>query len=118
MSNTMKEKRARIIRRARRVRARIRGSAECPRLSVNRSLKHIHAQLIDDVTGKTLAFASDSEVKVDGKPVEVAKAVGMKLAEKAKSAGISAVVFDRGSRRYMGRVASLADGAREGGLNF
>lgn len=118
MANTMTAKRERAKRRAHRVRARIRGTAGCPRLSVKRSLKHIYAQLVDDVTGKTLASASDKDVAGKGKPVEVAKAVGTKLAEKAKAAGVSAAVFDRGSSRYMGRVAALADGAREGGLNF
>ena len=113
----MKTKRERAERRAHRVRARIHGTAECPRLSVKRSLKHIYAQLIDDVAGRTLASASDKDV-TKGKPAETAKAVGAKLAEKAKAAGITQVVFDRGSNRYMGRVAALADGAREGGLTF
>lgn len=94
------------------------GTAECPRLSVHRSLKHIRAQLIDDTAGVTLASASDKDVDETLKPVEVAKVVGAKLAEKAKAAGIDMVVFDRGSNRYMGRVAALADGAREGGLIF
>lgn len=116
--NTMKAKKERADRRARRVRARIRGTAECPRLTVKRSLKHIYAQLIDDATGRTLAAASDKDVAGSGKPVEKAKAVGSKLAEKAKAAGIGPVVFDRGSSRYTGRVAALADGAREGGLQF
>lgn len=114
----MKAKRERAKRRAHRVRARIRGTAECPRLSVNRSSKHIYAQLIDDTAGKTLASASDAEIKDGGKPVAIAKAVGQKLAEKAKAAGVTTVVFDRGSNRYTGRVAALADGARDGGLNF
>lgn len=114
----MKAKRERAERRASRVRARIHGTAECPRLSVKRSLKHIYAQLIDDATGRTIASASDKDVAAKGKPVETAKAVGAKLAEKAKEAGIAQVVFDRGSNRYMGRVAALADGAREGGLNY
>lgn len=118
MPNVMKTKRERAERRAHRVRARIRGTAECPRLSVTRSLKHIYAQLIDDVAGRTLASASDKDVTEKGKPVETAKSVGSKLAEKAKAAGITQVVFDRGSNRYMGRVAALADGAREGGLTF
>lgn len=118
MSNQTKQNRERATRRAARVRARIRGTAECPRLSVKRSLKHIYAQLIDDVAGRTLASASDKDVDAKGKPAEIAKAVGAKIAEKAKSAGVSSVVFDRGSNRYMGRVAALADGAREGGLNF
>ncbi len=114
----MKAKRERTVRRARRVRSRIRGSAECPRLCVQRSLKHVRAQLIDDVAGRTIVSVSDTEIKMGGKPVEVARAVGTKLAEKALSAGVTAAVFDRGSRRYTGRVAALAEGAREGGLNF
>lgn len=112
----MQDKRARAVRRARRVRARIEGSAARPRLSVKRSLKHIYAQLIDDVAGHTLAAASDLTVKAPGKPVEVAKAVGLAVAELAKKAGITTVVFDRGSNRYHGRVAAVAEGAREGGL--
>lgn len=118
MPISMKVKHARAERRARRTRARIHGTAAQPRLSVQRSLKHIYAQLIDDTAGKTLGMASDVTVKAAGKPVEVAKAVGKALAETAKKAGISTVVFDRGSYRYHGRVAALADGAREGGLQF
>lgn len=118
MSNVMTAKRERAVRRAHRVRARIRGTAECPRLTVKRSLKHVYAQLVDDTIGKTIAAASDKDVKLDGKPVEIAKAVGIALAAKGKAAGVTVVVFDRGSNRYMGRVAALADGAREGGLNF
>lgn len=114
----MQDKRARAVRRARRVRARIEGSATRPRLSVNRSLKHIYAQLIDDVAGHTLAAASDLTVKASGKPVEVAKAVGLAIAELAKKAGITTAVFDRGSNRYHGRVAAVAEGAREGGLTL
>lgn len=112
----MQQKRARADRRARRVRARIEGSATRPRLSVKRSLKHIYVQLIDDVAGHTLAAASDLTVKAPGKPVEVAKAVGLAVAELAKKAGITTVVFDRGANRYHGRVAAVAEGAREGGL--
>lgn len=112
----MQDKRARAVRRARRVRARFEGTAARPRLSVTRSLKHIYAQLIDDSVGHTLAAASDLTVKASGKPVEVAKAVGLAIAELAKKAGITTVVFDRGSNRYHGRVAAVAEGAREGGL--
>lgn len=118
MPISMKDKRARAVRRAKRTRSRFTGTAACPRLSVKRSLKHIYAQLIDDAVGKTLASASDFTVKAEGKPVEVAKAVGKALAEKAKAAGIAEAVFDRGSYRYHGRVAAVADGAREGGLQF
>jgi len=115
---TIKDKRTRTARRAHRVRAQVHGTAERPRLTVKRSLKHIYAQLIDDVQGKTLASASDKDVKTSGKPVEVAKEVGKALAAKAKAAGIAEAVFDRGAYRYHGRVAAIADGAREGGLNF
>jgi large subunit ribosomal protein L18 len=115
--NKMKAKTERAARRAHRVRVRLRGSADIPRLTVKRSLNHIYAQLVDDAAGKTLAAASDKGLKA-GKPVEVAKAVGLELARKAKASGISAAVFDRGQYRYHGRVAALADGAREGGLTF
>lgn len=112
-------KRARAERRAARTRALVQGTPERPRLSVQRSLKHISAQLIDDVHGKTLAHASDMKLgKASGKPVEMAREVGKLLAQNAKAAGVSVVVFDRGSYRYHGRVAALADGAREGGLIF
>lgn len=114
----MKAKRARALRRAHRTRARITGTTARPRLSVKRSLKHIYAQLIDDTTGRTIASASDLTVKSTGKPLEIAKAVGMALAEQAKKGGLASAVFDRGSYRYHGRVAALADGARAGGLTF
>ncbi len=118
MPISMKAKRARTVRRAIRTRARLTGTAARPRLSVKRSAKHVYAQLIDDASGRTLAAASDLTVKAAGKPVEVAKAVGTALAEQAKAAGITSAIFDRGSYRYHGRVAALADGAREGGLQF
>ncbi|MEP0545521.1 MAG: 50S ribosomal protein L18 [Rhodothermales bacterium] len=105
----------------RRVRAKINGTAQRPRLSVFRSNNHIYAQLIDDLSSRTLAAASslEEEVGAGGKPpVEVGKLVGMRLAEKAKAAGIDAAVFDRNGYRYHGRVKALADGAREGGLKF
>lgn len=105
----------------RRVRAKISGTAERPRLSVYRSNQHIYAQLIDDLSGHTLAAASSREAGVAAEgaaPVEVARAVGQKLAERAKAAGIERAVFDRNGFRYHGRVKSLADGARTGGLQF
>lgn len=105
-------------RRAHRTRARIHGTASIPRLSVKRSAKHIYAQLIDDDSGRTLAAVSDKDVTSKGKPIEIAKEAGMKLGEKAKAAGVESCVFDRGAYRYHGRVAALADGAREGGLSF
>jgi large subunit ribosomal protein L18 len=102
-----------------RLRLRISGSAERPRLSVFRSAKYIYAQVIDDTTGRTLAAASSREPGVEGeKPVDVARAVGRAIAERAKAAGVSAVVLDRGGYQYHGRVRSLAEGAREGGLNL
>ncbi len=119
MKSQTKEKRTLATRRAARARARTRGSSERPRLSVFRSSKHIYAQIINDLTGKTLAAADDTALKTVGKkPVEIAHAVGLAIAEKAKSVGITSVVFDRGAYRYHGRVAAIADGAREGGLNF
>ncbi|HUH16504.1 MAG TPA: 50S ribosomal protein L18 [Methylomirabilota bacterium] len=102
-----------------RVRLRITGSGERPRLSVFRSAKFIYAQVIDDTTGRTLASASSREAALAGStPVEGARAVGLALAERAKAAGISSVVLDRGGYQYHGRVRSLAEGAREGGLNL
>jgi len=102
-----------------RLRKKVEGTKARPRLAVFRSLKHISAQIIDDSTGNTLAAASSQEkgLKVTGN-ADGAKAVGTKLAERAKAQGISAVVFDRGGFRYHGRVASLANGAREAGLEF
>jgi large subunit ribosomal protein L18 len=111
------------IRRHARVRKRIVGSAERPRLAVYRSNRHIYAQLIDDREARTLAAASDVEAeaaakdKSDGK-ADRAKAVGALLARRAKDAGIDRAVFDRGGRLFHGRVASLAEGAREGGLTI
>ncbi len=109
--------------RHKRVRNKIKGTAEMPRLSVYRSLNHIYAQIIDDVKGNTLVTAStlDKEIKgtFEGKDKkEQAFAVGELLAKKAKSKKIAAVVFDRGGYLYTGRVQSLADGARKGGLEF
>lgn len=104
-----------------RVRKKISGTSECPRLNVYRSLKHIYAQIIDDTTGKTLVAAStlDASLKgTNGGNKEAARAVGKLLAEKATAAGIKDVVFDRGGYIYHGRVMELAEGAREGGLNF
>ncbi len=108
-----------------RIRRRIRkvsfGTPERPRLSVFRSNKEIYAQVIDDTTGKTLASASSREKELSdakGTKSEIAREVGKSLAEKAKKAGIENVAFDRGGNLYHGRVKSLAEGAREGGLNF
>ncbi|HET8777574.1 MAG TPA: 50S ribosomal protein L18 [Candidatus Limnocylindria bacterium] len=102
-----------------RLRLRISGSAERPRLSVFRSAKYIYAQVIDDTTGRTLAAASSRETDLGGdSKVDAARSVGRALAERAKAAGVSAVVLDRGGYQYHGRVRSLAEGAREGGLSL
>lgn len=103
-----------------RVRRNISGTAECPRLNVFRSNKNIYAQLIDDVEGVTLASAStlDNEVSTEGTKVEQAAAVGKLVAERAKEANITNVVFDRGGYKYHGRVQALAEAARENGLEF
>ena len=102
-----------------RLRLRVTGSADRPRLSVFRSTKYIYAQVIDDTTGRTLAAASSRESDIGGATkVDVARAVGKAVAERAKAAGVKAVVLDRGGYQYHGRVRSLAEGAREGGLNL
>lgn len=108
------------LRRHRRVRGKVSGTAACPRLDVFRSSKHIYAQLIDDVTGTTLAAASslDKDFGAAGGNVDAATKVGKAIAERAKAKGITQVVFDRGGFVYHGRVKALADGAREGGLEF
>lgn len=107
------------VRKHARVRAKISGTPECPRLVVFRSNKHIEAQVIDDVKGVTLASASSVALKLEnGSNVEAAKKVGAALAEACKAKKISTVVFDRGGYIYHGRVAALADAAREGGLKF
>ncbi|MDR3310279.1 MAG: 50S ribosomal protein L18 [Oscillospiraceae bacterium] len=108
------------IKRHKRVRAKVSGTPDCPRLNVFRSEKHIYAQLIDDVSGKTLASASSTEkgFDVSGSNKDGAKKVGLAIAGRAKEAGIAAVVFDRGGFVYHGRVKELAEGAREGGLDF
>ena len=118
-----KEKRRRQLRRRHHVRKGITGTAERPRLSVFRSSKHIYAQLIDDLTGVTLAAASTTSPAVReglkyGGNVKAASEVGKKLAEAAKEKGITKAAFDRGHYRYHGRVKALADGARSGGLQF
>jgi large subunit ribosomal protein L18 len=109
----------RRLRRHRRVRARIRGSAERPRLSVYRSNRGVFAQLIDDDAARTLVAVAwnEAELRKLG-PMEQAKRAGALLAERAKQAGLETCVFDRGGYRYHGRVRALAEGAREGGLSF
>ena len=109
------------LRRQVRGRKKISGTAERPRLVVTRSTKHITVQVVDDLVGKTLAYASTMEADLrgfSGDKTAKAKKVGELVAERAKKAGIEAVVFDRGGNRYAGRVAAIADGAREGGLSL
>jgi len=110
-------------RRQRRVRAHVSGTGDRPRLNVYRSLAHIYAQLIDDVTGATLVSAStvDTELRAEvagKKKAEQAKVVGQAVAKRALAKGLTKVTFDRGGYRYHGRIKALADGAREGGLEF
>lgn len=133
MSNTAEQKRLpvgkdistrRRVARARRhfrIRKELRGTPEAPRLVVHRSSRHIHVQLIDDIAGHTLAAASSIEADVRavaGDKKAKAQKVGQLIAERAQKAGVSKVVFDRGGYQYHGRVAALADAAREGGLQF
>ena len=117
MALTKSERRLRI---KRRIRKNVTGTADRPRLAVFRSNNEIYAQLIDDVAGKTLASASslEKDVASEGNKSEIANVVGKKLADKAQAAGIEACSFDRGGYLYHGRVKSLAEGAREGGLKF
>ena len=116
----LKNRKEMVRKRHQTLRVKLSGTTEAPRLAVYRSTKHIYAQVIDDVKGVTLVSASsmDKEFEGYGGNVEGAKAIGQKVAEKALAAGIKAVVFDRGGYVYHGRVAALAEGAREGGLEF
>jgi len=123
MADKNKLKQVRLQRRKWSVRASVIGTPERPRLNVFRSDKHIYAQIIDDYNGKTLASAASTVADVrgdlkNGGNVAAAKKVGLAIAAKAKEKGIAAVCFDRGGRRYHGRVKALADAAREGGLKF
>jgi large subunit ribosomal protein L18 len=123
MADKNKDKAKRLERRKFHVRKGVFGSTERPRLAVYRSSKHIYAQVINDFDGRTLASASSviDDVRGDlknGGNIAAAKLVGKAIAERAKAAGVSAVAFDRGGRRYHGRVKALADAAREGGLKF
>ena len=111
---TREEKR---YRRHLRVRKKVTGTPERPRLVIFRSLKHIYAQLVDDVTRRTLLTVSDSDI-AEGKKTQKSLEVGKRLAAKAKDAGVTRVVFDRAGYQYHGRVKAVADGAREGGLEF
>ncbi|HEX2184972.1 MAG TPA: 50S ribosomal protein L18 [Chloroflexota bacterium] len=121
MSVSAKEKQEARRRRHRRVRKLVRGTAERPRLAVYRSNRHLTAQVIDDVAGRTLAAASTVEADLRSGPTgnkDAAATVGRRVAERARAAGVTRVVFDRGGFLYHGRVAAVADGAREGGLQF
>jgi large subunit ribosomal protein L18 len=118
-----KDRAKRLLRRKYHVRKAVFGTVERPRLSVYRSSKHIYAQIVNDFDGRTLASASSvvEDVRGDlknGGNVAAAKLVGKAIAERAKAAGVSAVAFDRGGRKYHGRIKALADAAREGGLKF
>ena len=107
------------LRRHNRLRKSVTGTPERPRLVVKRSSRHIHVQLVDDTVGRTLASASTMGLRgEEGDKSALARQVGAQIAERAKAAGVTAVVFDRGGNRYAGRIAALADGAREGGLDF
>jgi len=113
-----KTKRIRREKRHQRLRAKISGTGRRPRLSVFKSHRHIYAQLINDASGKTLAHATDLEIKIKGKKSDRAKAVGELIAKKAKALKIKKVVLDRGGFKYHGRIKKLTEGAREGGLIF
>jgi large subunit ribosomal protein L18 len=120
MKNRIEIKTRRQVRRRKGLRARMRGGPERPRLAVFRSIRHIYVQVIDDLSGRTLASAS-SRVKGGGTAggnCAAATEVGKQIAERAKQAGIEQVVFDRGGRKYHGRVKALAEAAREAGLKF
>jgi len=119
--STIQKKRELRDRRKARIRLKVSGSQERPRLSVYRSLNHIYAQVVDDASGKTLASASTLSAELKGgkgKKRELAKEVGKLLAKKCQAAQIQAVVFDRNGFNYHGRIAAVAEGAREGGLKF
>jgi large subunit ribosomal protein L18 len=119
--NISETRRTARLRRHARLRKKVEGTAQTPRLMVNRSSRHIHVQLIDDLTGTTLAAASSIEADVravEGDKKAHSVRVGQLIAERAKAVGVEAVVFDRGGYTYGGRIAALADAAREGGLKF
>ncbi|MCS7033444.1 MAG: 50S ribosomal protein L18 [Phycisphaerae bacterium] len=123
MADKNQEKTRRLLRRRHHIRARLSGTPERPRLAVFRSDKHIYAQIIDDTVGRTLASACSLQKDVrgdlkNGGNIAAAKRVGKAIAERARSVGIQKVAFDRGGRRYHGRVKALAEAAREGGLQF
>jgi large subunit ribosomal protein L18 len=114
-----RERRRKLWRRRKRIRKKIQGSAARPRLSVYRSLRHIYAQLINDDSGVTIAYSSTKLLaEANGGNKDAAKKVGLDIAAKAKDLSIETVIFDRAGRQYHGRVKALAEGAREGGLQF
>jgi large subunit ribosomal protein L18 len=119
--NQMKQKR--LARRRQHIRKKVFGTVECPRLAVYRSSKHIYAQLIDDMSGRTVASAASTSKETRGElkhgaNIKAAEVIGKAIAERAIAAGIKAVAFDRGGRMYHGRVKALADAARKAGLKF
>ena len=116
--NKVKELKAKQARRAKRVRAKLFGTAQKPRLSVFRSNKYISAQAIDDDKGKTILSGSTRDITEKGNKTERAALLGALIAEKAKKAGIDSMIFDRGQYRYHGRVKSVAEGARNAGINL
>ncbi len=124
MKENAKGKRDARIRRKQRVRKKVSGNAQCPRLSVFRGHRHIFAQIVDDESGTTLAAASSIKLKApkpekgEGQKCATARSVGIELAKRANDKGVTNVVFDRGGFKFHGRVAALAKGAREGGLKF
>ena len=124
MPDKNKAKQMRLERRKWSLRSRLTGTSERPRLSVFRSDKHIYAQVIDDLAGKTLVAVASTSADVrgadlkNGGNIAAAKAIGKAIAERARAAGITKVAFDRGGRQYHGRIKALADAAREGGLQF
>ena len=123
MADKQTKKQKRLDRRKWSIRNHLSGTTERPRLSVFRSDKHIYAQVIDDIAGRTLASAASTNADVRGElktgaNVEAAKRVGRAIAERAKAVGVGQVAFDRGGRKYHGRIKALADAAREGGLKF
>ena len=118
MNNTSITKNTGRERRHVRIRAKVVGTSARPRLAVYKSNRYLHAQLIDDGAGKTLLSGSTKDIAKASKKMEAARALGIELAKRAKAAGITEAVFDRGGFRYTGRVAMLAEAAREGGLKF
>lgn len=117
--NQAKAKQANKLRRIKRVRSKVIGTSERPRLCVTRTLKHIYVQVIDDAKGKTIAAVSDLDLKLKGvKRMEVAAKIGEKIAEKTKAKNVNSVIFDRRDKRYHGLVKAVAEAARQGGLEF